>query len=270
MLYVDGVENMKVVILCGGQGTRIRDVSEVLPKPMLPIGNMPILWHIMKIYSHFEVNEFVLCLGYKGWLVKEFFLNYFAKTTDFTVTLNKENSIVFHDQNIKEDWKVTLVETGEMTQTGARIWNVRKYVKDCDIFSVTYGDGVADIDIRALIKTHKSSGLMGTITGVHPSGRFGEIEVDGYEITKFHEKPNVNIGMINGGFMIFDKNVLDTYFRMGDDLILEEEILPKMVKDRQLGVYKHNSFWQCVDTPREFNILNEMWKTNNPPWKIWK
>lgn len=260
----------KVVILCGGQGSRIRDISEVLPKPMLSIGDRPMLWHIMKIYSHYGFNDFVLCLGYKGWVIKEFFLNYYAKLSDVTVKLNGKESIVYHNANEESDWNITLAETGENSQTGARIWKIRKYLKDCDIFSVTYGDGVANINIDHLMKAHKETGVLGTITGVHPSGRFGEMEVSDSIVSEFNEKPNVSMGLINGGFMIFDRKVIDKYFREGEDLILETDVLPKMVQDKQLGVYKHSGFWQCIDTPREYNIFNEMWKGNNAKWKIWK
>lgn len=260
---------MKAVILCGGQGTRIREVSEVLPKPMLPIGGKPILWHIMKIYAHYGIKDFVLCLGYNGWIIKEFFLNYAAKTSDISLTLNRQDSIVYHNINSDENWKVTLVETGELTQTGARIWNARKYLEDCNFFSVTYGDGVANIDIRSLLEIHKKAGFLGIITGVHPLGRFGEIEINGNMISEFNEKPNVSMGLINGGFMIFKRSVIDKYFREGEDLSLESEVLVKMVKDKQLGVYQHEGYWQCVDTPREYNILNKLWSEKKAPWKIW-
>ncbi len=262
--------NIKVVILCGGQGSRIKDVSEVLPKPMLTIGNMPILWHIMKIYSHYGLKDFVLCLGYKGWVIKEFFLNYYAKISDITVKLRDREPVIYHNVNDDSDWTITLVETGEYAQTGARIWNARKYLEDCDMFSVTYGDGVGDVDIKALMRLHKKSGLLGTITGVHPSGRFGEMEISDNLITEFNEKPNVGMGLINGGFMLFDRTVIRKYFRPGDDLILEGEVLPEMVKDKKIGVYKHGGFWQCVDTPREYSILNNMWNANNAIWKVWK
>ena len=263
------VNPMKALILCGGRGTRIRDVSEVLPKPMLNIGEKPMLWHIMKIYAHYGIKDFVLCLGYKGWTIKEFFLNYSAKTSDITVSLNKKNSIIHHSQSGEEDWNVTLAETGEFTQTGARIYNARNYLEDCEEFCVTYGDGVADIDIGKLLKTHRDSGLLGTVTAVYPSGRFGEMEMKGNMISEFDEKPNVSTGSINGGFMVFNRGVIDRYFREGDDLILESEVLPKMVKDKQLGAYKHSGFWQCIDTSREYDTLNEMWKGNKAAWNIW-
>jgi glucose-1-phosphate cytidylyltransferase len=263
------MSKIKAVILCGGQGSRIRDVSEVLPKPMLEIGGKPILWHIMKIYSAHGIKDFVLCLGYKGWIIKDFFLSYYAKISDITIKLGEPDSVAYHHVNDEADWNVTMVETGEEAQTGARIWNARKYLEDCDMFSVTYGDGVADIDIRELIKTHKKSKFLGTVSGVHPSGRFGEMEVIGTKVMEFNEKPNVGMGLINGGFMMFDKASIKKYFKPGNDLVLERDVLPKMVKDKQLGIYKHTGFWQCVDTPREYGILNDMWKTNKAVWKAW-
>ena len=259
---------MKVVLLCGGQGTRIRDVSEVLPKPMLPIGNMPIIWHIMKAYSFCGFNDFVLCLGYKGWLIKEFFLNYAAKTCDLKLDLSSGN-VTYYGQTREKEWKITLVETGEKSQTGARIWNAREYLKGCGTFSVTYGDGVSDVNISAVLKTHKASKMKGTVSGVHPSGRFGELEVSGNRIKEFNEKPNVGKGMINGGFMFFEESALEKYFQGGSNLILEKDVLPKMVRDNQLGVYRHKGFWQCVDTSREYILLNEMWRNNKAPWKTW-
>ncbi len=262
--------NMKAVILCGGQGTRIRDISEVLPKPMLSIGNRPILWHIMKTYAHYGVKDFILCLGYKGWLIKEFFLNYAAKMGDVTLTLGKNDSIVYESNYEEADWKITLAESGEAAQTGARVWNVRKYLNDCEMFSLTYGDGVADINIKELMDTHKKSGLLATVSGVHPSGRFGEMELNGFSVSEFNEKPNVSSGLINGGYMIFNTGVFKKYFKNGDNLVLERDVLPAIVKDRQLGVYKHNGFWQCIDTPREYHILNELWKNDQAVWKVWK
>ena len=260
---------MKVVILCGGRGTRIQDVSEILPKPMLPIGKRPILWHIMKIYAQYGIKDFVLCLGYKGWLIKEFFLNYRAKIADVSLTLGEHNSLQFYDSTDEADWRVTLVETGEAAQTGARVWNVKKYLEGEEHFCLTYGDGVADINLPSLLDTHKKSGLAGTITAVHPIGRFGEIEINDNKISEFAEKPNVREGYINGGFMVFDAIRVWDYFRPEEDLILEGEVLPKMLKDGQLGAFKHDGYWQCVDTPREYNILNELWKENKAPWKVW-
>ena len=264
------MKNTKVVILCGGQGSRIRDVSEVLPKPMLPIGSRPILWHIMKLYAHYGFNDFVLCLGYKGWVIKEFFLNYYAKTSDITVNLSGNNPVKFHSANDESNWNITMVETGERAGTGARIFNARKYLEGTKVFCVTYGDGIANLDIKALMDLHKNSSLMGTISGVHPSGRFGEMEISGNMISEFNEKPNVRTGLINGGFMVLNREVLDRYFCSGEDLSLEGGVLEKMVKNKQLGVYKHEGFWQCIDTPREYNLLNAMWDRGEAPWKMWE
>ena len=264
---------MKTLILCGGQGTRIRDVSEILRKPMLPIGDRPILWHIMKIYAHYGFKDFVLCLGYKGWTIKEYFLNYYANMCDFTVSLHEHDAVRFYDQP-HEDWTVTLVNTGEKTQTGARIERARRYLleqdKD-DCFAVTYGDGVADVNIKELTEVHRRSGKLATITGVRPAGRFGEVEVDDKGVViEFNEKPNVCAGLINGGFMVFSKEVLKKYFSDNEDLILERDVLPKLVMDRQMNLYEHDGFWQCIDTFREYADLNEIWKQGKAPWKIWK
>jgi glucose-1-phosphate cytidylyltransferase len=266
-------KSLKAVILCGGQGTRIRDISEVVPKPMLSIGDKPILWHIMKIYAHYGITDFILCLGYKGWAIKEFFLNYKAQMSDVTLTLGKGPEQVRYHQALSDEaqWQITLAQTGENAQTGARIWNIRRYLKDSDAFLVTYGDGVADVNLTALIHAHKKSHALGTVTGVHPSGRFGEMEVSAQDkVLEFNEKPNVSAGMINGGFMIFQTEALDTYFRPGEDLILETEVLTRMAQEKRLGVYRHPGFWQCVDTPREYHQLNELWKSGKASWKVWK
>lgn len=260
---------IKAVILCGGQGTRIRDVSEAVPKPMLPIGGRPILWHIMKIYARYGIRDFVLCLGYKGWTIKEYFLNYHAVTSDLTLELGKAGSIQFHDPSPEEGWRITLAETGESAQTGARVWNARKYLEDTERFCLTYGDGVADIDIRALLDAHRDSGRVGMLSGVRPAGRFGEITCENGLVRHFHEKPNTSAGTINGGFMVFDTQRALQYFRPGDDLNLEQEVLPKMVRDNQLAVFEHRGFWQCMDTLREFNLLNELWAKGQAPWKVW-
>ncbi len=260
---------IKAVILCGGQGTRIRDVSEAVPKPMLPIGGKPILWHIMKLYAHHGIKDFVLCLGYKGWSIKEFFLNYRAVTSDITLELGKPGGVQFHGDTPEAGWNITLAETGEASQTGARIWHARKYLEGTDRFCMTYGDGVADLNIRALLDAHERSGRAGMLSGVRPAGRFGEIDCEGGLVKHFHEKPNTTGGTINGGFMVFKTSAALRYFRPGDDLNLEQEVMPKMVKDGQLGVYQHDGFWQCMDTLREFNLLNELWSRDQAPWKVW-
>lgn len=261
---------MKAVILAGGKGTRLSEETHLLPKPMLEIGGKPILWHIMKIYARHGIKDFIVCLGYKGWVIKDFFLNYQAKISDFSLTLSDKSSLRFSDHTDENNWNVTLAETGEDSQTGARVWNIRKYLKGEKHFCLTYGDGVADIDISGLLEAHKKSGLIGTISSVRPSGRFGEIEIDNNIITEFNEKPNVGAGYINGGFMIFDAARVWDYFKPEGNLILETEVLPRIAKDKQLGAFKHDGFWQCVDTYREYVILNKLWEENNALWKTWK
>jgi glucose-1-phosphate cytidylyltransferase len=261
---------MKAVILCGGQGTRIRDASEVLPKPMLPIGGKPIVWHIMKSYAQHGVREFVLCLGYKGWVVKEFFLNYRAMTTDLTVTLGRHDTLEFHNRHDEEDWKVTLAETGEATMTGGRVAAIRRYVEGDDLFLLTYGDGVSDVDIGATLAFHKRSGRVATVTAVRPPGRFGEMRIDDGAVTEFNEKPNATEGFINGGFFVMDARRIWPY--LGDDpqTVLEREPLRKLAADGQLVAFPHTGFWQPMDTAREYQLLNELWASGKAPWKSWR
>jgi glucose-1-phosphate cytidylyltransferase len=260
---------MKVVILCGGQGSRIRDVSEVVPKPMLEIGGKPILWHIMKIYATHGLTDFILCLGYKGWRIKEFFLNYLPIISDCTITLGSHQGIEFHDFIEEAPWRVTLADTGELSMTGNRLWRVRKYLADEEHFCLTYGDGVGDIDISALVDQHKRSGLVGTLTGVRVAGRFGELESREGKVVEFAEKPAATSGRISGGFMVFDAKRVWDYLDCGDNLVLEREPLSRMVSERQLGIYNHNGYWQCMDTLREYSQLNELWESEKAPWKIW-
>ena len=260
---------MKVVILCGGRGSRIRDVSELIPKPMLPIGGMPILWHIMKGYAACGINEFVLCLGYKGRLIKEFFINYRAMVSDFTITLGDRMEYEFHNQPLESNWKVTLADTGEETYTGGRLLAVRPYLQNEDHFCLTYGDGLADIDIGALIQKHRASGLTGTVTAVRASGRFGEMSITGDLVDRFEEKPTRSAGKISGGFMVFDNQRIWDYIEDRPDIWLERKPLQSLTTDRQLGVFSHDGFWQCMDTPREYDRLNEMWQAGNAPWKTW-
>ena len=259
---------MKLVVLCGGQGSRIRDVSEAMPKPMLPIGGAPILWHIMKLYAAHGVTDFVLCLGYKGWAIKEFFLNYRTMISDCTVTLGRQSEIEFHDTPAEASWRVTLADTGEHTMTGGRVWRAKRYLQDEDHFCLTYGDGIADVDVTALMRQHIQSGLVGTLTGVRVAGRFGELQSDSNKITSFDEKPAVTSGRINGGFMVFDARRVWNYFDACDDLIFEREPLARMVADGQLGIYEHDGFWQCMDTPREYRALNDLWASGRAPWAM--
>ena len=260
---------MKTVILCGGQGTRIRDANELLPKPMLPIGGKPIVWHIMKGYAAHGVNSFVLCLGYKGWLIKEFFLQYRSMTTDLTVKLGRHDALEFHGRHDEEDWNVTLAETGEATQTGGRILAIRRYVEGEDLFCATYGDGVSDVDIGALVAFHRAHGKLATVTAVRPPGRFGEMAMEGNIVREFNEKPQVTEGFINGGFFVFDARRIWPYLADGSMTVLEREPLRRLAADGQLVAYRHTGFWQPMDTAREYGLLNELWGSGRAPWKTW-
>lgn len=259
---------MKVVILCGGKGTRIKEESEYRPKPLVKIGNRPILWHIMKIYAHYGFKEFVICLGYKGEMIKEYFLNYEMMNNDFTINLGSSKDIEIHSDHTEHDWLVTLAETGEESQTGARVKRIEKYV-DGDTFMLTYGDGVSQINIKELLEYHKSHGKIGTMTGVHPSSRFGEFTMKNNQIMEFNEKPQTKEGLINGGFFVFNREFFK-YLERDKNCILEHDPLEKLAADGELMLYSNDGFWQCVDTYRELEILNNLWKGPNPPWKVWK
>ena len=258
---------MKVVILCGGMGTRLREETEYRPKPMVQVGGRPILWHIMKIYAHYGFKDFIICLGYKGDMIKEYFLNYEAMNNDFTIPLDNYSNIQYHSNHQERDWCVTLADTGEETQTGARVKRIENYI-DGDLFMLTYGDGVANINIKDLVEYHKSHGKIGTMTGVHPSSRFGELVIKDDKIVLFNEKPQVKEGLINGGFFVFNKKIFK-YLKEDDNCYLEKEPLENLAADGELMVYPHDGFWQCVDTYRELELLNNVWKSRNPPWKVW-
>lgn len=259
---------MKVVILCGGRGTRLREETEIRPKPLVEIGGKPILWHIMKIYAYYGFNDFILSLGYKGEMIKDYFLNYEMRNNDFTISLSNRGNIEFHTNHQEKDWKVTLIDTGLNAQTGTRIKRAEKYI-DEDLFMVTYGDGVGNINIEKLLKFHKSHKRIGTVTAVRPSSRFGELAIKGSAVKEFSEKPQTKQGFINGGFFVFDKNFFN-YLSNEDDCFLERKPLEKLAKDNQLSVYLHRDFWQCMDTQREVGILNKLWESKNPPWKVWR
>ncbi|HZZ83562.1 MAG TPA: glucose-1-phosphate cytidylyltransferase [Anaeromyxobacteraceae bacterium] len=258
---------MKTVILCGGQGTRIRDASEVLPKPMLPIGGKPIVWHIMKSYAAHGVSDFVLCLGYKGWLIKEFFLHYRSMTSDLTVRLG-EGACEFHGRH-SEDWNVTLAETGEDAMTGGRVAAVRRYVEGDEPFLLTYGDGVSDVDVRRLVEFHRSHGRIATVTAVRPPGRFGEMRLDGTRVLEFNEKPQTTEGFINGGFFVIDGRRFWDYLGNDPRTILERDPMLKLARDGELVAFPHEGFWQPMDTAREYALLNELWASGRAPWKVW-
>ena len=257
---------MKVVILCGGLGTRLRDETEFRPKPMVDIGNRPLLWHIMKIYAHQGHDDFVLALGYKGEQIKHYFLNYETMTRDITVRLGTGAAVTMHGRSA-EAWTVTFVDTGSQAMTGARVKRVQRYVGD-DTFMLTYGDGVADVDFTKLLAFHRRHGRMATVTGVRPPSRFGELLTDGTRVQEFSEKPSISQGYINGGFFVFNRSVFD-YLSDDDRCVLEREPLERLAKDQQLEMYPHDGYWQCMDTPRDLQHLAEAWQRPRPPWKAW-
>jgi len=257
---------LKTTILCGGKGTQIRDVSHDVPKPMVSIGNRPILWHIMKSYAAEGFDDFILCLGYKGHVIKEFFLNYEAFTNDFSLTLGADKQIDYHGNSDETGWRATLADTGLETMTGARVRKVRRYVGDTEHFMLTYGDGVSDVDLGKLVDFHLSHGKIMTVTGVRPPGRFGEIEsdTDGL-VTEFNEKPQATGGRISGGFFVCRRDLFD-YLDDNDDLVLEQEPMRKLARDGEMALYKHDGFWQCMDTYRDYKLLNDLWHGGAAPW----
>ncbi len=262
---------MKAIILCGGQGTRLRELTEVLPKPLVEVGGRPILWHIMKLYAFHGVTEFILCLGYKGHLIRQYFLNYEAMETDFTINLGHGGSIEYHGRKQLEEinWKVTLVDTGEATMTGARVKRAVEYLGDDERFLLTYGDGLSDVDITESIQFHNWHGKLATVAGVHPPSRFGELNTKGIQVVSFEEKPQIGSGTINGGYFVLERKFLD-YLSDEESCILEREPLEKCAHDGQLAVYQHHGFWYAMDTIRDWNVLEEMWGTGAPSWAVWK
>jgi glucose-1-phosphate cytidylyltransferase len=258
---------MKVVIFCGGLGTRLREETEFRPKPMVPVGDRPILWHIMKLYAHHGHKEFILCLGYKGEIIKEYFRNYQWNTSDVTLRLGARPQIKYHNQHGEEDWSVTLVDTGQNTMTGGRLKRVLRFI-DEDTFLLTYGDGVTDSNINESIAFHQAQNKIVTITAVQPHGRFGNIDIDGNSsVTAFREKPERETGLINGGFFVMNKKV--GAYLTDDTCVLEQQPLNRLAAEGQIGAYVHTGFWQCMDTYREQQLLNNMWNNGNPPWKVW-
>lgn len=256
---------MKVVILAGGFGTRIRDVADDIPKPMIPIGPYPILWHIMKRYASYGHREFIICLGHKGQMIKNFVLDYEAHTRDFTVTFGPSGGVEYHSEHEEAGWKITLADTGINTMTGARIARIRKYVGD-EEFMLTYGDGVADIDLDALVKFHRGHGKILTLTGVRPPGRFGELGATAPGlVTEFNEKPQATGGRINGGFFVAKPALFD-YLPPGDELVLEKGPMRSLVSDGQLMMFEHDGFWQPMDTSREYQLLNSLYNDGKAPW----
>jgi len=256
---------MKAVILAGGLGTRISEETSVKPKPMVEVGGKPILWHIMKIYSHYGINDFVICCGYKGYVIKEYFANYFLHMSDVTFDMST-NSMEVH-QRYAESWKVTLVDTGEASMTGGRLARVKDYVKDEEAFCFTYGDGVADVDIGQLIAFHKSAGTQATLTATYPPGRFGALDIKGHKVNAFMEKPKGDGGLINGGFFVLSPKVIDLI--SGDDCIWEREPLEALAQKGELSAFEHQGFWQPMDTLRDKVHLEELWQSGKAPWKKW-
>ena len=259
---------MKVVLLAGGLGTRISEESELKPKPMIEIGDMPILWHIMKIYSHYGYNEFIICCGYKGYVIKEYFADYFLHMSDVTFDFSKDNRMIVHN-NVAEPWIVTLIDTGVESMTGARIKRIQPYIAEGEAFMLTYGDGVSDIDIGKLVDFHNNNKEIVTITAVQPNGKFGMLNIgNNCRVTEFLEKPQGDGGWINGGFMVLNYEVF-SYLNDDESLVFEQQPLEKLALDGQLNAYKHTGFWQPMDTMRDKNVLNELWKKQNAPWKKW-
>jgi glucose-1-phosphate cytidylyltransferase len=258
---------MQVVILCGGQGTRIRDVADDIPKPMIPIGGRPILWHIMKGFAHQGFNDFVLCLGYKSWTIKRYFLDYRYANVDFSLNLLAPERIDVQRAASLENWRVTLAETGIDAMTGCRVKRIERYIQG-DHFLLTYGDGVANVDLNRLVAFHKSHGRIGTVSAVQPPGRFGEIDLDGCQVVEFNEKPLLSRGRINGGYFVFRRELLE---RLDDDpdLVFEQGPLMQLARDGELMAYLHDGFWQPMDNSRDYALLNDLWATGKAPWNTW-
>ncbi len=257
---------MKVVILCGGLGTRLREETEYRPKPMVPIGNRPILWHIMKIYAHYGHTEFILCLGYKGEIIKDYFRNYDWNVSDVTIRLGSPPSVQFHRRETPENWTVTLVDTGRETQTGGRLKRALPLIDD-DTFLFTYGDGLANCDINEEIAFHRGHGRLATVTAVAPFGRFGELDLDGNTVKGFREKPETEREFINGGFFVMQREIGE--YLTGDDCVLERDPMQRLAGDGQLMAFRHRGFWQCMDTYREYTHLNRLWNEGRAEWKVW-
>ncbi|MDI6839411.1 MAG: glucose-1-phosphate cytidylyltransferase [bacterium] len=258
---------MKTIILCGGIGMRLKEETEYRPKPMVEIGGKPILWHIMNIYAHYGFKEFVLALGFKGDVIRNYFLNYEFYNSDFTVTLSSHKNIKIHRTHPEVGWKVTLVETGDKAMTGARIKRCEKYISE-DNFMVTYGDGLGDVNLNKLVKFHMSHGAIGTLIGINPPTRWGELITKGNDVIEFREKPKVHglEGDINGGFMVFRKELFK-YLTSDDNCVFEKEPLERLAREKQLKVYHHDGFWQCMDTYRDYLLLNEIWESGKIPWQ---
>ena len=256
---------MKLVILAGGLGTRISEETSIRPKPMIEIGGKPLLWHILKLYSHYGINDFIICCGYKGYVIKEYFFNYFLHMSDVTFDI-QNNTFTVLDQKV-EPWKVTLVDTGENTMTGGRLKKIAHYVRDEEAFCFTYGDGLADVNISKLIEFHRKQMRKATVTATRPPGRFGALAIEGDKVSRFVEKPQGDNGLINGGFFVLSPSVID--YISGDATIWEREPLERLANENNLSAYLHFGFWQPLDTLRDKMLLEELWSSGNAPWKVW-
>lgn len=258
---------MKVVILCGGLGTRLREETEFRPKPLVEVGRRPIIWHIMKLYAHYQYSEFVLCLGYRGNMIKEYFLNYEAMNNDCTIRLGEQRDIAYHDAHDEQDFRVTLADTGPETMTGGRIKRIQRYV-DGDMFMVTYGDGVSDVNIGKLVDFHRRHGRLATLTTVRPRSGYGVLDIsEKSQVIRFEEKPQLD-SWISSGFFVFNRKVFD--YLDGDDCILERAPLEKLAAEQQLMAYRHDGFFFSMDTYRDHKLINELWDSGQAPWKVWK
>jgi len=261
------IENPKVVILCGGIGTRLREETEFRPKPMVNIGEHPILWHIMKYYAQFGYKEFVLALGYKGEMIKNYFCHYEIMNNDVTIELGQPEKTRIHQAHDEAGWKITLADTGEKALKGARLKRLERYITG-DIFMMTYGDGIADVDLVELLAFHKSHGKIATVTGINPAARFGELKIDGNRVDRFYEKSQTEASFVSGGFFVFNRRLLD-YLTDEDSCDLEIGPLERIAEEKQLMVYKHRGFWACMDTLRDMEYLNKIWNDGQAKWKIW-
>ncbi len=266
------LESMTAMILCGGKGTRLRELTEVLPKPMVPIGEQPIIWHIMKTYASFGVRHFILCLGYKREAFVDYFVNYHLRTSDATITLGHNPEMVFHGNSEESDWKVTLAGTGLESMTGCRVFRASRYLPpEAENFFLTYGDGLADIDLEALLRCHLDSGRAITLSAVHPETRFGELILDGDEVGGFEEKPSQGGGYINGGYMVVNRRFVEKYLADDESLVLERAPMSRCAAAGEMGAYRHDGFWQCMDNQREYELLNRIWNAGEAPWtRHWK
>ena len=263
--------DIPLMILCGGKGTRLRDVTEILPKPMVAIGEQPIVWHIMKSFAAFGIRRFILCLGYKREVFVDYFMNYHLRTSDATIRLGHNPDITFHGESEESNWEVTLAGTGLESMTGCRVFRAARYLRESDEnFFLTYGDGVSDVNIAELYQTHLEGGKMVTVTAVHPEARFGQMLLDGSRVSGFEEKPPRGDGYINGGFMAVKKDFVKKYLTGDESLFLERAPLQSAASDGEMGVFRHEGFWQCMDNQREYTLLNNLWESGHAPWtKFW-